>query len=471
MSATPSWGPGFEAYANKLLAPYNIPGTSLAVARDGEVIYHYGFGHRDAERGLPLTPDTVLGIGSITKSFSCVAIMQLHEQGKLNIHDPVVKYLPEFRTNDPDHTPKITIHHFMTHTSGLAPLPILFRALYNSMKDDPAAQERLEKRPEKVIPIDTYEELMQAIAESDVPLLGEPGTHFSYSNDAYALLGAIIERVSGKSYVQYMDEQILQPTGMTRSTFDPKKLAEWADVTQLYAVQPKDGKEAIFAAPGWWQAPAMLAAGFLRCSTRDLLRYAEIYRTGGLVGGNRLLSEESVRLMTQPYIEASPGMFYGYGLMLTPDYHGGFLVEHGGALKGIAAWFSVVREKGLTGVCLTNLAGGPSSQLLLSALNGELGLPVETTRVTFRDQAVEPERLQAYVGTYKSGEDEELKFTVTDGKLVAESMGKTWPTRCVGDHTIAIKVKELESAARFLFDAQGQVYAVAYHYRIIRKVA
>lgn len=470
MELEPAWAAVFAAYAEKLLAPYKIPGVSLALAKAGEVIYHRGFGHRDAERGLPLTLDTVFGIGSITKSFTCLAIMQLREQGKLSIHDPVVKYLPEFRTNTPAYTCQITIHHLMTHTSGLAPLPNLYRALYHSIKDDPAARERLEKRQGPMAPIETYGQLMEAIAESEIPMLGAPGSHFSYSNDGYALLGAVIERVTGKSYVEYMEEHILKPAGMTRSTFRLEDLAEWADVTQLYAVRQQEGDGEVFPAPGWWQAPAMLPAGFLRCSTRDMLRYAEIYRTGGRVGSERIVNEESVKLMTRPHVQAAPGMAYGYGLMLTPEYHGVSLVEHGGALKGIAAWFTVIPQHGLTGVCLTNLAGGPSSQLLLGALNAEIGLPLETVRVEFRAQDVAPERLQTYVGTYRSGEDEELKVFSQEGRLVVEYQGGRWPARSVGEHIFAVKVKEAESPARFLLDEHGQAYAVAYHYRIIRKI-
>ncbi|MDB4893789.1 MAG: hypothetical protein JWN15_51, partial [Firmicutes bacterium] len=118
-----------------------------------------------------------------------------------------------------------------------------------------------------------------------------------------------------------------------------------------------------------------------------------------------------------------------------------------------------------------NLAGGPSTQLLLGALNAELGLPLPTTRVALIDQPVASEALDAYVGTYCSGEDEEIKIASQDGNLVMEYQGQQWPARCVGAHTFAIKVKELEGAARFLLNEQGQVYAVAYHYRIIRKVA
>lgn len=470
MAFEPAWAPTFEAYAERSLAPYKIPGVFLAIAKDGELIYEHEFGLRDAERGLPVTLDTIFGIGSITKSFTCVAIMQLHEQGKLSIHDPVVQYLPEFRTNTPAYTDKITIHHFMTHTSGLAPLPNLFGALYASMKDDPAAKEWLEKRQGPVTPLETYADLMEAIAQSDIPMLGAPGTGFSYSNDGYALLGAIIERVSGKDYADYMEDHILKPAGMTRSTFRPEDLAEWEDVTQLYAIRQREGNVEVFPAPGWWQAPSMLAAGFLRSSARDMLRYTEIYRTGGLVGAQRLLTEESVKLMTRPYVQAAPGMAYGYGLMLTPEFNGVSLVEHGGALKGIAAWFTAIPQLGMTGVCLANLAGGPSSQLLLGALNAAIGLPLEATRVVFTEQAVTPESLSVYVGTYRSGEDEELKVVYQEGKLVVEYESEQWPTRYVGEHTFAVRVKELESAARFLLDEQGQVYAVAYHYRIIRKV-
>ena len=102
-----------------------IPGVAIGLAKDGELFYGKGFGYRDVEKQLEVTIDTVFATGSITKSFTCVAIMQLQEAGKISVHDPVKKYLPNFRLKHGS-TEQITIHHFMTHTSGIpALLPLL----------------------------------------------------------------------------------------------------------------------------------------------------------------------------------------------------------------------------------------------------------------------------------------------------------------------------------------------------------
>ena len=106
----------YEGYVHGLLERHGAPGMSVAVARDGEIVYQHGFGHRDLEAGLPNTPTTVHGIGSITKSFTGVAIMQLQERGLLSVNDPVARYLPEFRIKaDADTARKMTIHDFLTH--------------------------------------------------------------------------------------------------------------------------------------------------------------------------------------------------------------------------------------------------------------------------------------------------------------------------------------------------------------------
>lgn len=277
-----TWTKSFEEYAEQLLAEANAPGAAIGVARGGKLLYQKTFGYRDRENGLPLSADTVFGIASITKSFTCVAIMQLQEAGKLSVHDPVVKYLPELRAGDEELTKRITIHHFMTHTPGMAPLPFLDKAMKRSMEQDPAiagteAEEELKKLPY----LDTYEEVLQAIAAFDAKPLGEPGEVFSYNNDAYGLLGAIIERVSGQTYEQYVTKHILQPLGMQRTVFDVEALADKDDVTILYTNKKLDGENQVIAAPHWHDAPAMRAAGFLKSTVNDLLAYLEVFRTNG----------------------------------------------------------------------------------------------------------------------------------------------------------------------------------------------
>ncbi|WP_188624710.1 serine hydrolase domain-containing protein, partial [Caldalkalibacillus thermarum] len=229
----------FEDYAQGLIDKYQIPGVGIAFAKNGDIIYWKGFGYRNVENKLPVTLDTVFGIASVTKSFTCAAIMHLQEAGKLDVQDPVIKYLPEFKAGTPEQTKKMTIHHFMTHTAGLPPLPSLKYANKRSIDADPSAQDYpgLKVKEDDQGPIDTYEQLMEFIAGLDFELLGEPGTEFSYSNDAYALLGAIVERVSGKFYESYLKENILEPAGMVNTCFLIEELGDHDDVTSLYAAK------------------------------------------------------------------------------------------------------------------------------------------------------------------------------------------------------------------------------------------
>src|SRR4051812_19348768 len=117
-----------------------IPSAAVALARDGEVVYEYGFGHRDAARSLPVTPDTRYGLGSVTKSFPCLAIMQLAEAGTLSVDDPVVRWLPSFRFPGPEgaaQAERVPIENSMPRPSGLPPEPALLPARAASICADP----------------------------------------------------------------------------------------------------------------------------------------------------------------------------------------------------------------------------------------------------------------------------------------------------------------------------------------------
>jgi len=448
----------------------------VGVAVNGKPVYTHGFGYRDVEKKLPVTADTIFGIGSITKSFTAVGIMQLAEQGKLSVEDPVVKYLPEFRVGKDGAEKRMTIHHFLTHTSGLPPLPTLNLALARSLQADP----EIKASPgwpeiEKLKPIDTPEQVMEFIAGLEIKLLGYPGQYFSYSNDAFALLGTIIERVSGMPYESYITRNILNPLGMTRSTFSVKDLEKDPNVAMLYSSKPKKGraKDEVFASPFWWESPAMSAAGFLKSTVSDLLKYMEIYRTGGTGNGVRILSAKSIAQMTTPYAEVVPGLHYGYGLTVHPNYHGVSLIEHGGNIKGVSAFVSCIPEKGITGACLTNLGSSPGGDLLLGAMNVILKLPTRTHRYIYPRYACPPEKLARYAGVYVSEEGLESKTTITviKGGLDILVEGKHLKARPTGVDTFAVRIKGLESGIRFLTDTKGDTWAVALGYRIIRRVS
>jgi CubicO group peptidase (beta-lactamase class C family) len=468
--AKASWIYQYEAYAGKIVTERKTPGASVGFALNGVPVYEQGFGFRNAEEGLPATATTVHGIGSATKSFTAVAIMQLQERGKLKVHDPVVKYLPEFRTPNAEYTRQVTIHHFLTHSAGLPPLPSLFPAMGASFRDDPNRKHfPLSVDVDKLPDIASYEELMAFIAGYEFEPLGAPGTRFSYSNDGYGLLGAIIERLSGMSYNSYVEESILKPAGMADSTFDVERLLRHPEITQLYG--PNTDKEgAIEAQPGWWQSISLSAAGFLRSTVPDMLRYMEIYRTGGMVGHERILTVDSVQAMTRPQIQCSAGMHYGYGMMIT-KYHGATLVEHGGAVKGVAAQVMCVPERGITGVALTNVSGGPATSLAMGGVNALMGLPLETKRVEYKNTPVDPARLPEFAGEYTSMEGAKVLVKVVESKLVGEMRGKEMTTRCVGVDTFAVATPGEETSVTFLRDDSGKVTQASFGFRILSKVS
>lgn len=161
------------------------PGVAVAVVEEGELVRCKGYGLANLEWSIPVQPDTVFRLASLTKQFTAAAIMLLAQQGKLRIGDPITTYLPDY----PMHGREITIAHLLTHTSGITP--------YNDVE---GFFERYSRNP-------LSQETAVALFK-DLPLQFEPGTRFKYNNSGYYLLGLIIEAVSGKSYEEFVREQL-----------------------------------------------------------------------------------------------------------------------------------------------------------------------------------------------------------------------------------------------------------------------
>lgn len=471
---TLEWTAGYEEYAQKLIEEFQVPGAIVAVAKDGILFYEKTFGYRDREKRWPIDLDTVFGIGSITKSFTCVAIMQLQEEGKLSIHDPVVTYLPEFRTPDEAHTRAITIHHFMTHTPGLPPLPSLIPAMLQSLKADPTAEGLLGQfEKECAESIETYEQLMAYIGDLPFELLGPPGTEFSYSNDAFGLLGAIIERVSGKPYETYVRERILQPLGMERSAFLVEEYDDPDNVAMLYTPRAGDGgTREVLRAPVWWDSPSMRAAGFLKASARDMLRYAEVFRTGGVSNGTRIIAKESAEQMMYPHARIDPVRSYGYGLGVLPFSEQLTLIQHTGGLKGITAQMLIVPEAGITGIVLTNVDDAPIGDLTLGLLNSLFDRPLSTQYAVFAGVEKTVESLRQYPGRYRSGEGDEvtIRLDETDGRLVLVLDQSELPLRPIGEDAFLFSRRGIDTPVHFVRDAGGKVKRFALWSRQMPKV-
>src|SRR5699024_9964749 len=317
----------------------------------------------------------------------------------------------------------------------------------------------------------TYEQLLEFIGEHNFELLGEPGSEFSYSNDSYALLGMIIDKVSGKPFEKYLKENIFDPAGMKHTYVLVEDLQEAENITTLYSKRKTDDGDSVYEAPIWWSSPAMLGAGSIKSCVNDMLRYADIYRTYGKVKDAQILTENSVKAMIEPYIECSPGKYYGYGLMITPNYYGGTLVEHGGNSKAIASQFVVIPERDVTGVTFTNLAGVPATTIMGGSLNVLEGrdfndLPFQGDKYKYTK-----EELKQYEGKYVSNEGMSLKVAEKDEKLTFKISDDDAPIIATNldKDLFLIVVRDQVEVVKFIWE-DGKVNRVSYHHRQLRLV-
>jgi CubicO group peptidase (beta-lactamase class C family) len=453
---------GFESYAEALLSRGHVPGAVAAASRGGTVVYSRGFGAADREAGIPAGPDTVFGIASVTKSFTAAAVMTLADRGRLSVDDPVVEYLPELQLPHGDAS-AIRIHHFLTHTAGFPPLPSRWYAFGKSAREDPdGASPPVDVRARPAF--ETPNDVMTYLAESDWTPLGPPGVYFSYCNEGYALLGAIIARVSGRPYTRYVTEAILEPAGLTRTAFGPDPAraqasaqAAPADTTTPYITKKGNGHTAVVPARTWWFSEVWHPAGGMCSTAMDLLRYLEIYRTGGLAGGERILSERAVGAMTRPHIMVQPGEGYGYGLSVVPDYRGGALIEHSGGRRSISAYVAVVPSRGLAASVLANLENAPVRAITRGLLNALEGAAPDTPAVIYPEYACPPDRLPAYSGEYRSPEGTVVRVDIEAGPngpslvIVADDVRVT--ARPVGPDAFAIRLLGADQYVRFFMDA------------------
>lgn len=310
------------ARIDEILSKYNMAGKfngSALVAENGRVIYEKGFGYANIEWDIPNTPDTKFRIGSITKQFTSMLIMQLVEQGKIKLDGRITYYLPYYRKETGD---KVTIHHLLTHTSGIPS--------YTSLP----TFGKTNKMPYKP------DEFVQQFCSGDLEFT--PGTQFKYNNSGYFILGAIIEKLTGKSYEDALKQNILEPLGMTNTGYDlsapiiknrasgyTKTLSGFSNAEYLDMSQP-------------------YAAGSMYSTVRDLYKWEMALYT------DKLLSEKYKQMIFTPNLE-----HYGYGWFITKKGFKGSkdsitIVHHGGGINGFrAAKIRVPSEKHLV-VLLTN---------------------------------------------------------------------------------------------------------------------
>jgi CubicO group peptidase (beta-lactamase class C family) len=415
-----------DRFAERFRRANRLPGLAVLLARNGRPLLSRGYGFRDVAARLPVTPRTVFGVASITKSFTALAILRLQEDGRLRVADPVRRHLPEFRTPDPRWGRRIRLSHFLSHSSGLPPLPSIYYTSGRSIARDPPYDPRVARRvgidPDRP-PIDTYEGLLEYLATEKYRLLGPPGAQFSYSNEAFGLLGAVVERASGRTYESYVEEEILRPAGLRSTMFDTGIMLRQPEVTTLYSPARTGGGRRLVASQDWWEDTCLRSAGALRTNLEDLGRYTEIFRTGGRVGRERIVSAASVAAMTRPRVPIAHGGAYGFGLFVQADFPGGPIVYHSGGLKGVSSIFFVQPRTGIATAALANLELVPSGSVALAGVNLLLGRPAKEPLRRIPESGPPRRSLREYAGFYCSGEGIWARFRTAGRGLRLDFIG------------------------------------------------
>ncbi len=336
-----------ETFIFEKISKTHLPGLSLAIIENGELAYSRGFCFRDLEYGLRATPETLYGVGSVTKSFTALSIMQLAEKGKLSLDEPVSKYVPlklEAR-GEP-----IRIWHLLCHASGIPALAYA-EALIRYVTGAGG----------KWIPIASSEDLFSFMREANKWAFSKPGERWFYLNEGYVILGHVIEKVSGMSYDKYVKAGILEPLQMSRSFFRKEDVEADANVATPYIVT-RDGECKKSKHPY-----GIFADGGLISNVNDLARYILMFLNRGNHDGHTIVSPESVEEMEKPRVKLPLQVFggeaYGYGLSIIPNFFGYKLVGHGGSVLVYTAYIGYVPEKNVGVALLANGSGYPLSQI------------------------------------------------------------------------------------------------------------
>jgi len=338
---TIGWQPRLDSLISEGVRAQHVPGLAVGVVQDGRLVYARGYGHAVMNRAdRTVTPATLFHMASVTKPFVATAIMQLVEQGKLKLDDPVERLLPYFRPADP-RAARITVREMLTHTSGL---PDVADYDWDKPQNDDGALERYVR------------------SLNDRKLLWDPGTRYAYSNLAFDVLGDVIAKVSGVSFEDYVRLHILQPLGMHESTL----LMDRADSTLIAAGYTRtSGGDSSIPIKAYPYNRVHGPSSDLMSSVLDMSRWAIANLNRGEMDGVRILSAASYDTLWKPAAEVEfcrppshvdcrkPGISVGLSWFLEQK-NGHLVVSHGGGDDGFITELLLIPDRRFALVMMTN---------------------------------------------------------------------------------------------------------------------
>ena len=429
LAATPAPKADVARYAETLLEQSypdaKAPGAAILVARGDEVLYRGARGAASIELGVPLSPDQVFRLGSITKQFAAAGVLKLAEDGKLSLDDPLSKFVPGYPGGE-----KITVRMLLNHTSGI-----------KSYTDVPGVMDGpIMKTLTTAQLIDTFKDQKPDFA---------PGEGWKYNNSGYVLVGAVIEAASGMPWHAYLKKAFFDPLGMQRTGYGDQTAAvipghvmgysrvddRWSAMKYLSMTQPH-------------------AAGALVSTVDDLLRWNRALHEG------KVLKADSYRQMITPVGKAIDEK-YGFGIGHA-SFRGEEVLQHGGGIFGFNTQLMYLPAQDLTVAVLENTddvaPGGVGAETLAYLLAAQaLGKPYPQKKPIAIDAAA----LEEYTGVYRLDKDTARVVRVIDGKLASQRTGSQ-PYFLIPVARDAFLFEEGFSRVVFERDAAGQVAAMRF---------
>lgn len=305
-------------YAEGMRSAFGFPGLSVAVTDRERLLASEAFGLANLDAGTPVTSDTYFELGSIGKTFTAVVVLQLHEEGLLELHEPVERYLPWFEVRS-EHPP-IRVHHLLTHTGGL----VVGAELSSSSRFD-----------------------VWALRETEPGFA--PGARWHYSNVGYRTLGFVVEELTGLSYAEAVRRRVLGPLALEATDAEVANVGRHR-LAVAYERQPDDRPPRL--TDPWLPAP-WLETGTGDGSPASTMDDLAAFLRALLNRGHGLLADRSFELMTTPWIEADDGWWYGYGLELR-ERDSRLELRHGGSMPGFGATMLGDLDTGLGVVAAVN---------------------------------------------------------------------------------------------------------------------
>jgi CubicO group peptidase (beta-lactamase class C family) len=389
--------PPLSSYIDNLFSGITgkrVPGAAVLVSKNGEILYSKGYGLADIGYGIPVSTVTKFRIGSITKQFIAAAILKLQEEGKISVQDKLSRFIPDFPRGD-----EVTIHHLLTHTSGIASFT---------------------NRPDflKTATVTTTTaEMLDSIKTWKFDF--NPGDQFRYNNSGYFILGALIEKITGKSYGEYLKETFFNPLGMKNTGVHASQLILENEATG-YAIN-----NGVFEKALNWDMSRAGGAGSLYSTVEDLYLWNEALFNG------KVLKEASLNAAFTPVVlnngKKPVEMIYGYGWAIT-DLRNLTFINHGGGLHGFLSHLTRQPEEKLTVTVLTNCTPaqeniGPD-QVAYSIAEYLLWQKMGKQQSYSMDSSLSASDLKRYEGRYDYGNAMVLAVTAEGDKLFAQMTGQ-----------------------------------------------